>query len=226
MEGVSLRVKNRLLLSDFSLRVDKGTFHGLIGSNGSGKTSVMELAVGFRKPTTGRIEILGSAPTPRRPALLRRIGIAAQNPGFLPRSSVREHLLSIAEIFGSTIRDVDILLEALMLEDCVDTRVEEISVSERQRLAVASAVVHRPEILFLDEPTANLDHEARRNLVSLLRSSNIIGTTTLYTTRRLDEIETLCDEVTILDKPDTFAQPRRYFAAERAMPLPVFGGWR
>ncbi|WP_333812007.1 ABC transporter ATP-binding protein [Timonella senegalensis] len=201
MEGVTCSSRNSGSLNDFSILVEPGTFHGLIGAPGSGKSLVMDLAVGFRRPDRGRVQVLGLSPTPRQTELLRRIGIQSQRVGFLPRLTVREHLRSVAEIFGSPLRDVDILIEALLLDSAVDTRVDAITASEGQRLAVASAVVHRPEILFLDEPTANLDQESRRNLVSLLRSSNIIGTTTLYATCHLDEVEYLCDAVTVMDRP-------------------------
>lgn len=105
----------------------------------------------------------------------------------------------MADIYGAPRTSVEALIDALGLGSAAKTKVEDLSGGESQRLAVASAIVHQPDIVFLDEPTAGLDPAARQNLVHLLQSSDVLDMTTLYTTHYLDEAERLCDTVSIVD---------------------------
>lgn len=185
-------------LVDFSMSIERGAFHGLLGNGSAGKTLVARIAMGLVSPESGDVAVLGANPVPRRTSYLKRVGYQAQRPAFFPRTTVLEHLRTVAGVYGTSDHKVSILLEALLLEECVNTRVERLDVSERQRLAIATSVVHQPEFLVLDEPTYPLEVAARSNLISILRSSNVAGTTTLYLTRHLDELEKLCDSVTVL----------------------------
>ncbi|GEM_PF-2854183 len=206
MTNVMVRGPRGTQLDDFSMTVERGTFHGLLGSAGSGKSAVAALAMGLKAPNAGIVSVLGENPMPRDASLLKRIGFAAQVPSFFPRTTVREHLRTVAGVYGATDRKVSVLIEALLLDEWVDSRVERLAPGERQRLAIASAVVHQPELLILDEPSGELDVAARLNLVSILRSSNVAGTSTLYITRHLDELEKLCDSVTVISKGTDIAQ--------------------
>lgn len=215
VEGLTVRIKKKTILRDLSLEVEKGSFHGIIGPNGAGKTTLFNAIQGFRQPVAGTIRVLGHSPWPRNTELLSRIGIQPQISAFFPKTTLREHLMAVADIQEAQPGEVDILIEALDLGKAADTKVEGLSGGERQRLAVASALVHKPEVLFLDEPTAGLDPEARRSLVALLHSSEIAaGMTTLYTTHHLDEAERLCDKVSIIDEGRVLetASPSRLIA--------------
>jgi len=199
VQDVSFDIKGKRVLDQVDMVVDRGSFHGVIGPNGAGKTTLLGLVLGFSRPTSGSIRLLGADPIPRQEHQLRRIGIQPQSTAFFPRMTVREHLTAIGAIFGASATRTREVLASLDLEDHADTRVKKLSGGERQRLAIASALIHRPEVLFLDEPTAGLDPAARHALVTLLQSTRDSGMTIVYTTHYLEEAERLCDTVSILD---------------------------
>ncbi|MDR1295112.1 MAG: ABC transporter ATP-binding protein [Bifidobacteriaceae bacterium] len=202
-------------LAGVDLTVEPGQFYGLIGPNGAGKTTIMEIAEGLRAPDSGAVFVLGAAPGKRSPDVLRRIGIQLQNTAFFTRSKAREHLTTLADIYGVERPRVAELLETFGLVHCAGTRVDKLSGGERQKLAVASALLHRPQVLFLDEPTAAMDAEARAELVRILHGLRGSQTTVLYTTHLLHEAERLCDKVAILDRGRIVADdtPERLLAA-------------
>ncbi len=214
VNNLQVKIKNKTILQDVNFAVEKGSFHGVIGPNGAGKTTLFTTIQGFRAPTKGKILLLGTNPIPRNTNLLSRIGIQPQATAFFPKTTLREHLTIVADIFQAPRARVDSLIETLDLTHAAETKVEGLSGGERQRLAVATAIVHEPEVLFLDEPTAGLDAEARHSLVSLLHEADLGGTAILYTTHFLDEAERLCDTVTILDSGRVVItdSPRRLIA--------------
>lgn len=187
------------MLRGVDLVVERGSFHGVIGPNGAGKTTLVEIVQGVRRCEAGGVELLGRAPVPRDPGLLARVGIQPQATAFFSRATVWEHLSTVAAIFGASAARAEQLVELMGLNHVLGSRVERLSGGERQKLAVASAMVHRPEVLFLDEPTAALDATARHDLVGLLGSVREEGTTVVYTTHYLEEAERLCDVVSVLD---------------------------
>lgn len=197
--GVCQSFGGRQVLRGVDLVVERGSFHGVIGPNGAGKTTLVEIIQGARRPDGGRVELLGGQPWPRDPALLARVGIQSQATAFFSRATVAEHLSTVASIFGASQARAQELVEVMGLGRVRGSRVERLSGGERQKLAVASAMVHRPEVLFLDEPTAALDATARHDLVVLLAGVRDEGTTVVYTTHYLEEAERLCDVVSILD---------------------------
>ena len=199
--GLNVTFGHKTILDDLDLEVETGSFHGIIGSNGAGKTTLFNTLVGFIEPTGGSVNLLGVRPWPRNPELLRRIGIQHQRPAFFARMTLMEHLRAVADIFESDPDYVKTVVDALNLSEAADTKCDNLSGGERQRLAVASALVHRPDVLFLDEPTAGLDPTARKSLVDLLKDTEFVDElTVLYTTHYLEEAERLCDVVSILDR--------------------------
>lgn len=214
VENLAVTIKQKHILKGLDLRVEQGSFHGVIGPNGAGKTTLFDTVLGFRQPTSGRVSLLGQTPHPRRPELLARVGIQPQKTAFFTKTRLIEHLQAVADIFGASRSSVGTLVEALDLTAAAKTKVENLSGGERQRLAVASALVHRPDVVFLDEPTAGLYPAARQNLVALLQSADVLGMTTVYTTHYLDEAERLCDTVSIIDdgKIQRTASPSRLIA--------------
>ena len=182
-----------------SFEVREGEFVGILGPNGAGKTTTLEMVEGLRRPDAGTATVLGGRVWPRNPALLPRIGVQLQASSFFERLTTREQLHTFAALYGVPSREGDAWLERVGLVEKADTRVEDLSGGQAQRLSIACALVHDPEVLFLDEPTAALDPQARRNLWDLLSGLTESGRTVVLTTHYMDEAEALCDRVAIMD---------------------------
>jgi ABC-2 type transport system ATP-binding protein len=182
-----------------SFEVAEGQFFGILGPNGAGKTTTLEMIEGLRKPDAGSIRVLGESPWPRNAGLLPRIGVQLQASSFFERLTTREQIHTFAALYGLPAPRGDEWLERVGLVDKADTRVEDLSGGQAQRLSIACALVHDPEVVFLDEPTASLDPQARRNLWDLLSGLNDSGRTVVLTTHYMDEAEILCDRVAIMD---------------------------
>ncbi|HYF73845.1 MAG TPA: ABC transporter ATP-binding protein [Nocardioides sp.] len=183
-----------------SLTVGEGEFVGILGPNGAGKTTLLEMVEGLRRPVSGTATVLGEPVWPRNAGLLPRIGVQLQASSFFERLTAREQIHTFAALYGVSARHADEWLERVGLVEKADSRVEELSGGQAQRLSIACALVHDPEVVFLDEPTAALDPQARRNLWELLSGLNDSGRTVVLTTHYMDEAEVLCDRVAIMDQ--------------------------
>jgi ABC-2 type transport system ATP-binding protein len=179
--------------------VGEGEFFGILGPNGAGKTTILEMVEGLRRPDAGTITVLGQSPWPRNAGLLPRIGVQLQSTAFFERLTAREQIHTMASLYAVAPNVADEWLERVGLGDKADTRVGDLSGGQAQRLSIACALVHDPEVVFLDEPTAALDPQARRNLWELLAGLNDSGRTVVLTTHYMDEAEVLCDRVAIID---------------------------
>ena len=179
--------------------VGEGEFFGILGPNGAGKTTILEMVEGLRRPHAGTITLLGESPWPRNPGLLPRIGVQLQSTAFFERLTAREQIRTMASLYAVGPDVADGWLERVGLGDKADTRVGALAGGQAQRLSIACALVHDPEVVFLDEPTAALDPQARRNLWQLLAGLNDSGRTVVLTTHYMDEAEALCDRVAIID---------------------------
>jgi ABC-2 type transport system ATP-binding protein len=182
-----------------SFDVGQGEFFGILGPNGAGKTTTLEIIEGLRKPDGGEVSVLGLPAWPRNPALLPRIGVQLQASSFFERLTAREQIRTFASLYHVSARRADAMLETVGLTDAASTRTEKLSGGQAQRLSIACALVHDPELLFLDEPTGSLDPQARRNLWDLLGQTAASGRTVVLTTHHMDEAESLCDRVAIMD---------------------------
>jgi ABC-2 type transport system ATP-binding protein len=182
-----------------TFEVGHGEFFGILGPNGAGKTTTLEIMEGLREPDGGEVTVLGLRPWPRNSALLPRIGVQLQATSFFERLTAREQLRTFADLYGLPPRRTDEMLEVVGLTSAAATRTEKLSGGQAQRLSIACALVHRPDVLFLDEPTGALDPQARRNLWDLLRAIAAEGHTVVLTTHHMDEAETLCQRVAIMD---------------------------
>lgn len=180
-------------------RIAAGETYGLLGPNGAGKTTTLEIIEGLREPDGGQVTVLGLRPWPRNPALLPRIGVQLQATSFFERLTAREQLRTFADLYRAPAKRADEMLEVVGLTSSAATRTEKLSGGQAQRLSIACALVHRPDVLFLDEPTGALDPQARRNLWDLLRAIAAEGHTIVLTTHHMDEAETLCQRVAIMD---------------------------
>ena len=179
--------------------VEQGEFFGILGPNGAGKTTTLEIVEGLREPDSGEVTVLGRRPWPRNPALLPLIGVQLQASSFFELLTAREQLRTFASLYGISAQRADAMLAVVGLEDQAATRTEKLSGGQAQRLSIACALVHDPELLFLDEPTGALDPQARRNLWDLLRKISAEGRTVVLTTHHMDEAESLCNRVAIMD---------------------------
>lgn len=197
--GLRKRYGDVRAVDGVTFSVEEGEFFGILGPNGAGKTTTLEIIEGLREPDEGDLTVLGMSPWPRNSKLLPRIGVQLQASSFFERLTAREQLRTFGSLYGAPPKKADAMLELVGLDDKADTRVEKLSGGQAQRLSIACALVHDPELVFLDEPTAALDPQARRNLWDVLRAINTEGRTIVLTTHYMDEAESLCDRVAIMD---------------------------
>ncbi len=182
-----------------SFEVAEGEFFGILGPNGAGKTTTLETVEGLRHPDSGEALLLGERSWPRNTALLCRVGVQLQTSAFFERLTAIEQLRTFAALYDVPASRAPDWLERVGLTEKAATRTEDLSGGQAQRLAIACALVHDPEIVFLDEPTAGLDPQARHNLWDLLSGLNDSGRTVVLTTHHMDEAEALCDRVAVMD---------------------------
>jgi ABC-2 type transport system ATP-binding protein len=199
VEGLTKVYGELRAVDDVGFEVAEGEFFGILGPNGAGKTTVLELVEGLRQPDAGTVRVLGESPWPRNRSLLPRIGVQLQASSFFERLTAREQIHTFAALYDVAPAAADAWLDRVGIVDKADTRVEDLSGGQQQRLSIACALVHDPQLVFLDEPTASLDPQARRNLWDLLSGLNDSGRTVVLTTHHMDEAEALCDRVAIMD---------------------------
>lgn len=186
------------------LSVEAGEVFGFLGPNGAGKSTTVRMLTTLMSITAGRAEV-GGVDVARHPQQARRqIGVALQEAGLDPRQTGREILVLQAELFGMSAADASAraaeLLELVELEEAADRRVKGYSGGMKRRLDLASALVHRPQVLFLDEPTTGLDPASRLTIWEEVRRINQAGTSVFLTTQYLEEADQLCDRLAIIDE--------------------------
>ena len=188
---------DRTVVDGVSFDIARGETLALLGPNGAGKSTTVEILEGFRRRSGGRVEVLGADPETAGLDLRARLGIVLQSTGRTGPLTVRELLRQFSGFFSHP-RDVDELIAAVGLVDQARLRVSKLSGGQRRRVDVALGIVGRPELLFLDEPTAGFDPEARREFHDLVHSLADANTTILLTTHDLDEAAQLADRVAVM----------------------------
>ncbi|AJI78874.1 MULTISPECIES: ABC transporter ATP-binding protein [Corynebacterium] len=181
-----------------SFRVNRGEILCLLGPNGAGKTTTIEMCEGFTKPTSGNIDVLGLDPSRHPDAVRARIGIMLQGGGSYSGIKVRE-MLKLSASYNANPLDPDWLLETLGLTGVAKNTYRRLSGGQQQRLSLALAIIGRPELVFLDEPTAGMDAQSRLAVWDLIRALREDGVTVVLTTHLMDEAEALSDRVVIID---------------------------
>ncbi|HEV7824806.1 MAG TPA: ABC transporter ATP-binding protein [Mycobacteriales bacterium] len=176
----------------------RGEVLALLGPNGAGKTTTVETCEGYRRPDAGRVRVLGLDPIAQHTDLMPRIGVMLQSGGVYPGARAGEALALVAS-FAARPLDTAMLTERLGLGPVARTPYRRLSGGEKQRLSLAMALVGRPELVFLDEPTAGMDPQARRATWDLVGELRADGVSVLLTTHFLDEAEHLADRVVIVD---------------------------
>ncbi|TDD10903.1 ABC transporter ATP-binding protein [Nonomuraea deserti] len=199
-----------------TLRAERGAVTAVLGPNGAGKTSTVEICEGFRVADAGTVRVLGLAPA--LPELRPRVGVMLQAGGVPPAMRCAEWLRLVSRFYARPL-DADALLARLGLTEHVRTPYRRLSGGQQQRLSLAAAVVGRPELVFLDEPTAGLDPQARHACWDLVGELRGAGVSVVLTTHHMDEAERLADHVAIIDRGRVVAEgsPASLTGAERQL---------
>lgn len=198
LRGVSKRYGNIQAVNNLDLEVHRAQVLALLGPNGAGKTTTVEMCEGFIKPDSGSISILGLDPTADNAKLRARIGVMLQGGGGYPAAKAGE-MLNLVAAYSANPLDPQWLLDTLGLTEAARTTYRRLSGGQQQRLALACAIVGRPELVFLDEPTAGMDAHARIVVWELIEGLRRDGVTVVLTTHQLTEAEELADHIVIID---------------------------
>jgi ABC-2 type transport system ATP-binding protein len=187
--------------TDVSFSVERGEVFGLLGPNGAGKTTTLRMLAGLYAPDAGSATVAGfsvEAGRPGGPELRARVGLLTEQPGFYDRLTARENLRYYADLQGAGAANVDPLLDRFALRSHADRPFAELSRGMKQKLAIARALVHEPEVIFLDEPTVGLDPEATREVRSVIEELAREHRTIVLCTHHLDEVERLCSRAAFI----------------------------
>jgi ABC-2 type transport system ATP-binding protein len=199
VSGLVMRYGDKVAVDHLDLAVAAHTITAVLGPNGAGKTTTLETCEGYRRPREGTVRVLGLDPVADRRDLLPRIGVMLQGSGAWSGVRALEMLRHIARLHAHPL-DVGMLADRLGLHDCGRTPYRRLSGGQQQRLGLAMAVVGRPEVVFVDEPTAGMDPLARRTTWELLEELRHDGVTVVLTTHYMDEAERLADHIHIIDE--------------------------
>ncbi len=181
-----------------SFEVYEGEIFGLLGPNGAGKSSTLEIMETLRKKTSGEVWIDGYNVDQHADKIKQIIGVQLQTSGFYPGLNLTELIQLFGGLYNQPVNAIE-LLHLVNLEDKAKNKFKELSGGQKQRFSIATTLINKPRIVFLDEPTTGLDPQARRNLWDLIRDIRSKGTTIIITTHYLDEAEILCERVAIMD---------------------------
>ena len=199
VDDLVVRYDGRAVVDHVRLRVAPGEVVALLGPNGAGKTSTARCIAGLRRPDGGAVRVLGRDPVRERDAVVATLGVMPQTPGCHRQATPRELVRTCAGLFSDP-ADPDELLARVGLAALARRRVRTLSGGEVQRLSLALALVGRPRVLLLDEPTAGVDPHGRREVWRLLTEHAADGVGVLLTTHSLDEAERVADAVAVLDR--------------------------
>jgi ABC-2 type transport system ATP-binding protein len=212
MPGRSLIVVDHLVkrygqltaVDDVSFEVGEGEIFGLLGPNGAGKTTTISVLSCLTPPTSGSARIAGHDLVRESLEARSRIGVVPQEIALYPTLSARDNLVFWGRMYGlpdRALRErIDDILEVVQLRDRARNRIETFSGGMKRRINIAAGLLHRPDVLFLDEPTVGIDPQTRRSLLELVKDLNTQGLTIVYTTHYLEEAEFLCDRLGIMDE--------------------------
>ena len=204
LRGVSKRYGSTTAVGELDLDVHRAEVFALLGPNGAGKTTTVEMCEGFVRPDAGSIEILGLDPIADNARLRERMGVMLQGGGGYPAARAAE-MLNLVASYAARPLDPAWLLETLGLTDAAKTTYRRLSGGQQQRLALGCAIVGRPELVFLDEPTAGMDAHARLVVWELIDALRRDGVTVVLTTHQLKEAEELADHIVIIDRGSAVA---------------------
>jgi ABC-2 type transport system ATP-binding protein len=201
--GVRKSFGRTVALGGVSFAVDAGELFGLLGPNGAGKTTLMSILAGLTDASEGEVRLFGKRYTPADHDARRLIGIATQDLALYPELTGRENLSFFGKLYGMRGSDlaarVNEMLAAVGLTDRAGDRAGTFSGGMKRRLNLAIALVHRPKVLLLDEPTTGVDPQSRNHIFEQVRAANAAGLTVIYTSHYMEEVQALCPRLAILD---------------------------
>jgi ABC-2 type transport system ATP-binding protein len=200
VDGLSRTFNGRLVVDELTFIVQEGEIFGFLGPNGAGKTTTIRLLTGQIHPTSGRASVSGFDIVHQRQQLKRCIGVVFEEQNLYERFSGRENLAFSASLYGVDSKRVEEVLEQVSLRERANDRVQKYSNGMRQRLVIARALLHKPRVLFLDEPTRGLDPIVAREIRLMITSLVDQGMTVFLTTHYMEEAEHLCQQVAFFDQ--------------------------
>ena len=198
VENLVKRFGSFTAVDGVTFSVERGEVFGILGPNGAGKTTTLEIIESLQKPTEGRVSVLGLDVQSDAAKVKTRIGVQLQASAYYDYLNLKEILALLGSFYPSKVSP-ESLLDQVGLSDKSASRMSELSGGQRQRFGVAASLVNNPELVVLDEPTTGLDPQARRNLWGLIREVNGRGVTVVLTTHYMEEAETLCSRLAIMD---------------------------
>jgi ABC-type multidrug transport system ATPase subunit len=205
--GLTKRFGPLVAVDGVDLDVLPGEVFGFLGPNGSGKTTTISMILGLLHPTAGQVEVAGERVTPQQTSALHRVGSLVGSPGMVPYFSARDNLRVLAGLPPAADRKrVEEVLEQVNLVGAADRPFQTYSTGMKQRLGLAAALLHRPEILILDEPTNGLDPAGMREIRGMIRSFAAEGITVFLSSHLLHEVEQVCDRVAVLSRGKVVAR--------------------
>lgn len=195
-------------IEDISLNIEQGTFLGVLGPNGAGKTTLLSMLCGLLKPTSGTLLIAGKSFEEQPNELKQIIGVVPQEYALYPTLSAYENLLYFGSMYGLKRKElkhkIKYYLTYLGLETHANRPIQTYSGGMKRRVNLIAGILHEPAILFLDEPTVGVDLQSRLVLIDFLKELHAKGTTIIYTSHHLHEVQELCERIAILDKGKIF----------------------
>ncbi len=190
-------------LAGVSLTVEAGELFGLLGPNGAGKTTLLSILAGLTGASSGEVKLFGEPFGPTAREARKSIGLATQDLAIYPELTARENLRFFGQLYGmggtDSMTRIGEMLDAVSLTDRADQRAGTFSGGMKRRLNLAVALVHRPKVLLLDEPTTGVDPQSRNHIFERVRAFNAAGLTVIYTSHYMEEVQALCPRIGILD---------------------------
>ncbi len=183
-----------------SFNVHQGEVFGMLGPNGAGKTTTVEIIEGLRVADSGQVTVLGMDVRKNTGKIKAQIGVQLQTTTLFPLLTVREVINLFRSLYPGPVNDADYVIDLVDLREKQNTRSKDLSGGQQQRLSMALALVNKPEITFLDEPTTGLDPQARRKMWDVIQQLKDEGSTVMMTTHYMEEAQRLCDRVAVIDR--------------------------
>lgn len=204
VKNLTKKYGKKSVVKGISFDVKKGEIFGILGPNGAGKTTTLEMLETMRPIDGGSATLAGHDVASNPDKIKSLIGVQPQTPNFEEKTKLTELIEFFASTYGDKV-DAKKFLKDVQLDEKANSYPEQLSGGQRQRFSIAAALVHGPEVFFLDEPTTGLDPQARRNLWDLIREVQERGVTVIMTTHYMDEAELLCDRVAVMDNGEIIA---------------------
>lgn len=199
--NLTKRYGNKIVVDKMNLTINKGTIFGFLGKNGAGKSTFINMVTGIIEPTEGFFEVLGYKKDQQK-AIWGKIGVLPDYSTFYENMTALDHLKYFSKILKLDLKEQDLidLLDKVELKDAAKLKAKNFSFGMKKKLGIAQALLNKPDLIFLDEPTSGVDANSVLNIHSIIKEIAKKGTTVFLTSHNLDEVEKLCDEVAIMNK--------------------------